>query len=162
MTSENEQTLDGCYVSDKTNTVQNAFWEGVLGKEVNIYIQNQGEDTFKVLQVDQYFIIVEHETDGFMLINKQSIVTVVPPESATPDLIKSLADGVRKINYKPSEKRVERNKKKLQRYNRKPQHNHSPRDNYNTEEKPYYAPTPSRNVEVKVKQKRTFTYEQRD
>lgn len=158
----NEQTLDGCYVSEKTNTAQNAFWEGVLGKEVNIYIQNQGEDTFKVLQVDQYFIIVEHETYGFMLINKSAIVTVIPPESATPDLIKSLAEGVRKINYKSSDKRIDNNKKKLSRYNKKPQHKHKSREVSNVEEAVYSTPTPSHNVDIKVKTKRVLNYERRD
>lgn len=143
--------IDGCYVSSNTNTAQNAFWEGVLGKQVNIYIQNQGEDTFKVLQVDQYFIIVEHETDGFMLINKSAIVTVVPPDTATPDLIKSLAEGVRKISYKPNDKRIEYNKKKLNKSNYK---NNDRNYDKMPEEKLYKTPTPATNVQITVKPKR--------
>ena len=151
--------IDGCYVSSNTNTAQNAFWEGVLGKQVNIYIQNQGEDTFKVLQVDQYFIIVEHETDGFMLINKSAIVTVVPPDTATPDLIKSLAEGIRKIKYKPSDKRINKNKRKLGGF-KKPMDKSS---NF-TEERAYSSPVPvNNNVQVLIKPKKKYiSHEKRD
>lgn len=157
-----QTNIEGCYVSDNTNTAQNAFWEGVLGKDVSIYIQNQGEDTFKVLQVDQYFIIVEHATDGFMLINKLAIVTVIPHESSSDELIKTMAAGVRKINYNPSEKRLKHHKKKLNNYKRRPVHNHIPRDNFVGDEKPYYASTPTRTVEVTIKPKRKLDYEQRN
>lgn len=144
-------TNDGCYVSPNTNTAQNAFWEAILGKEVNIYIQNQGEDTFKILQVDQFFIIAEHAIDGFVMINKSAIVTVIPPDTSTPDIIKSLAEGVRKISYKPNDKRIEYNKKKLNKSNYK---NNDRNYDKMSEEKLYKTPTPATNVQITVKPKR--------
>lgn len=132
---------DGCFVSEKTNIAQNAFWSAILGKEVKIHINDQGEDDFKVLQVDQFFVIVEHEVDGIMMIGKSAIISVIPYGTAQPDIIMQLTNAYKQSNYKPASYKTEKNRKELNNY---------------TSSSPEPRKQEPKQVEVVVKKKRSY------
>ena len=133
-------------VAGKTNFAQDAFWQSVLGKEVDMVIQDLGRDYYTIHQVDQFTVIAETEEGQFLLISKSAIIAVYSDDTSIPELLTNMVEGVKRIQYKASEKRTEHSKK---RFERKP---YQPRQND-------YKPLEREPVVPTVVVKKTRSYE---
>lgn len=96
----------------QTTFASDALLKACLGKEVTITIDQVGTDPYTLLQVDKYHVIVKTEDGDYWLISKNAILTLEAPDTALPEIIDNIAEGVKQINYKASRKRLERNKNK--------------------------------------------------
>ena len=99
-------------VAGKTNFAQDAFWQSVLGKEVDMVIQDLGRDYYTIHQVDQFTVIAETEEGQFLLISKSAIIAVYSDDTSIPELLTNMVEGVKRIQYKASEKRTEQSKQR--------------------------------------------------
>lgn len=111
-----DSTPKNAFVAEKSNTAQNAFWESILGTFVTINIDVEGVDDYRILQVDQFFVIVESVEGEILMLNKSSIISVRPPDTAIPQLRVGLDKAFKATQYKPSKEKTERNRKKLNNY----------------------------------------------
>lgn len=110
----------GMIVAGKTNVASDSFWSAVLGTDVDITITDLGTDSYRILQVDQYTIIVENKEFGYLLVSKSAIIAVAAPDTVFPTLAKNMAEGVQKIQYKASAARTDKSKGKGKSYDKKP------------------------------------------
>lgn len=133
------------HILSKTTFASDAFFKVMLGKSVLMTINGLGTEEYVVQQVDQYNIIVETTEGAYLLVAKSAIIAVEAPDTAIPEVLNAIADGVQSIQYKASQKRLQQNKEKAFKprpsFNR-PQHSDGPRQ--------------QRQVEVVVKPKRSF------
>lgn len=144
-----EQTTSKYNSYPKTTFASDAFYKAMLGQEVTMTVNQLGTETFKLHQVDQFTLVVETEDGKFLLLAKSAVIAVEALDTALPAFHEAIADGVKKILYKPSKERTAANKGKFQRKTfSRPQYNDGPRE-----------PHAPRQVEVVMKPKRSFSRE---
>lgn len=96
----------------KTTYASDAFFRTMLGLEVELTLNQVGTDVYRILQHDQYHLIVETPEGDTILIAKSAVIAVVAPQDTIPELHRAIAHGVTAINYRASQKRTEANRTK--------------------------------------------------
>lgn len=84
---------------NKKNIVSDPVYHAILGRSVKLSTMKTDYDNAKIIQFDQYTLIIEVEGDHYLL-SKSAIIDIEIPKDITANLLTKLDNSLKKITLK--------------------------------------------------------------